>query len=293
MRELTQTNLEPGRYVAEQSGAHRASEAVPEKANRIELKLVVTVYDAEGNPSDVVEHAPTDEEHPGKCWPWCRWCELRESVGLPRHLRTKESRSIQEKTAGFEPPDGRAYTVGDAIGLQRTNEAVPGYRQCPCLTGDGLPCAAANGHLGVCVPSIAMPPTDSVQNEAALGIDDHAIAGMLIRLVNIVEAGLCPIDNEDVSRDVREAKNRAQWLRERAERAPGMRDALVELCSAIERARDRHPEGSNLAALISEVGEVATAMLRESPSRIRSELLDVAVVAVRLWLGERAPEATW
>lgn len=53
-------------------------------------------------------------------------------------------------------------------------------------------------------------------------------------------------------------------------------------------ARKKHPEGVNLTALVSEVGEVATAMLRETPERMKDELLDVIVVAIRFWLGEVA-----
>lgn len=61
---------------------------------------------------------------------------------------------------------------------------------------------------------------------------------------------------------------------------------VIDLVVRIERARRLHPEGSNLAALTSEVGEYATALLRESKERQRDELWDVAVVAVRLALGE-------
>lgn len=56
----------------------------------------------------------------------------------------------------------------------------------------------------------------------------------------------------------------------------------------LREASEKHPEGASLAALVSEVGEVATAMLRETPERTKDELLDVIVVAIRLWFGEVA-----
>ena len=62
--------------------------------------------------------------------------------------------------------------------------------------------------------------------------------------------------------------------------------AVRPLLARLARARELHPEGCNLAALVSEVGEVATAMLRETQERARDELLDVATVAMRLAAGE-------
>jgi hypothetical protein len=61
---------------------------------------------------------------------------------------------------------------------------------------------------------------------------------------------------------------------------------LLELGAAIGRAREKHPGGSDLTSLLSEAGEVATAMYRETPSRVAEELLDLAVVAMRLRAGE-------
>ncbi len=63
----------------------------------------------------------------------------------------------------------------------------------------------------------------------------------------------------------------------------GELDPLVE---AIARGRAKYPKGACIEALLSEAGEVATAMMRETPDRLRSELLDLAVVATRLALGE-------
>ncbi len=61
---------------------------------------------------------------------------------------------------------------------------------------------------------------------------------------------------------------------------------IAPLLEALTVGRAKHPEGANLTALAEEVGEVARAMRRETPERVREELLDVAVVAMRLYLGE-------
>lgn len=60
----------------------------------------------------------------------------------------------------------------------------------------------------------------------------------------------------------------------------------IPLASALQRARQLHPEGASMNALVEEVGEVARARRRETHERVREELLDVAVVALRLYLGE-------
>jgi len=55
----------------------------------------------------------------------------------------------------------------------------------------------------------------------------------------------------------------------------------------LRHARASHPEGASFAALLDEVDE---AMAEEDESeRQRDELIDVAVVAIRMWLGEREP----
>lgn len=54
---------------------------------------------------------------------------------------------------------------------------------------------------------------ESPQSDAAMGLDDHALAGMLEYI-----APLVLVTDEDVERNVREAMNRARGLRERAER---------------------------------------------------------------------------
>lgn len=67
---------------------------------------------------------------------------------------------------------------------------------------------------------------------------------------------------------------------------PALTAALLDLAWGIDIAREKHPEGSDLTSLVSEVGEVAKAMFAETPARVRAELVDVAVVALRIVLGE-------
>ncbi len=61
--------------------------------------------------------------------------------------------------------------------------------------------------------------------------------------------------------------------------------ALADLTERIRQARIKHPTGASLMALQDEIVEVAC----EEPGteRERSELLDVATVAMRMYLGER------
>lgn len=65
--------------------------------------------------------------------------------------------------------------------------------------------------------------------------------------------------------------------------------AFAALAERMAHARRWYPEGTTFTALVEELGEVARAMDREGVDRERDELLDVATVAIRLWLGERAP----
>ncbi len=57
---------------------------------------------------------------------------------------------------------------------------------------------------------------------------------------------------------------------------------------ALDAARKKHPHGSTFHALVEEVGEVARVQTKElaDQDRRRAELADVAVVAIRLFLGE-------
>ncbi len=76
-------------------------------------------------------------------------------------------------------------------------------------------------------------------------------------------------------------------LEKHFEERPADAEAFIALAWALERARNKHPRGAQgIGSLTSEVGEVATAILRETPERVREECIDTAVVAVRLWLGE-------
>lgn len=82
----------------------------------------------------------------------------------------------------------------------------------------------------------------------------------------------------------------ADRQRERAKAAERERDMLRSaapawvdtLAAAIARAERIHPDGPDgMRALSEEVGEVASALRRETPERVCEELLDVAVVAIR------------
>lgn len=70
---------------------------------------------------------------------------------------------------------------------------------------------------------------------------------------------------------------------------PDLMVAMLDLAWGIDKGRAKHPNGSDLTSLISEVGEVAKAMYAETPERVLEELLDVLVVALRLRLGEIKP----
>ena len=75
----------------------------------------------------------------------------------------------------------------------------------------------------------------------------------------------------------------------RAVRAIGDDPVMLQLAplgAAIVRARKLHPDGCNMIDLASEVGELATAMLRETPERTAAEAMGVAVVAFRIANGE-------
>lgn len=79
------------------------------------------------------------------------------------------------------------------------------------------------------------------------------------------------------TRELRAAQSRAtEWM--------------LALEDRLRHARAKHPEGSHLAALVCEVTEVAHALEKETPARVRDELLDVATCALRMWLGETRRE---
>jgi len=62
---------------------------------------------------------------------------------------------------------------------------------------------------------------------------------------------------------------------------------LAPLAARIAKGRAKYPTGCTVLSLLDEAGEVAHAINKdEGPERARDELLDVAAVAVRLYLGE-------
>lgn len=62
--------------------------------------------------------------------------------------------------------------------------------------------------------------------------------------------------------------------------------ALYDLEARIAHARDQHPQGASFDALVAELGEAAEARKRGDAAHEREELLDVATVALRLYMGE-------
>jgi hypothetical protein len=71
-------------------------------------------------------------------------------------------------------------------------------------------------------------------------------------------------------------------------RAPsGQPDELAPLRERMAKGRKKYPNGCTALSLLDEVGEVAHALNKYEPSdRVRDEILDVANVAMRLYLGE-------
>lgn len=62
---------------------------------------------------------------------------------------------------------------------------------------------------------------------------------------------------------------------------------FLPLVERLAKGRAKYPSGCTLLSLIDEAGEVAHAVNKyESVERVREELLDVAAVAMRLYLGE-------
>lgn len=67
-----------------------------------------------------------------------------------------------------------------------------------------------------------------------------------------------------------------------------VRQVLKKLVQEMERAQKLHPSPS-FEALVEEVGEAAKAAQEEGPERFREELLQVACVAIRLYLHSQKP----
>ena len=60
---------------------------------------------------------------------------------------------------------------------------------------------------------------------------------------------------------------------------------LLDVSAEVGRAREKFPETEGcMVALVEEVGELARAILDESPERIRAEAVQVACMAVRVVL---------
>lgn len=62
-------------------------------------------------------------------YPYCRECEAKpcdcDTVRRERLRSASKARRQRLDALGFEPPDYRAYTVGDAIGLRRMPRPAP------------------------------------------------------------------------------------------------------------------------------------------------------------------------
>lgn len=67
--------------------------------------------------------------------------------------------------------------------------------------------------------------------------------------------------------------------------SPEVFDLTQEIANELARAREKFP-GKNVtfAALVEEVGELATAIFEESADRVRKEAIQVAVMAMRVVL---------
>ena len=74
---------------------------------------------------------------------------------------------------------------------------------------------------------------------------------------------------------------------ERFNRSESERDYFPTLLAHVAKGREKYPEGCTALSLADECGEFVHALnKRESVQRVREELLDVAGVAMRLYLGE-------
>lgn len=64
-------------------------------------------------------------------------------------------------------------------------------------------------------------------------------------------------------------------------------DALTMLMKRMAKGREKYPLGCTVASLLDEAGEFTHAVNKEEGRfRMREELLDIAAVAMRLYLGE-------
>lgn len=98
----------------------------------------------------------------------------------------------------------------------------------------------------------------------------------------------------ELTLQLREAKERLSSVQGNDEADGRVSDAIRKLLKTLVMARRFHPEGANLRALVEEVGEVARAEAdhlaapNNGPKidRFHDELVDVIVVALRMWIGE-------
>lgn len=63
-------------------------------------------------------------------------------------------------------------------------------------------------------------------------------------------------------------------------------DWAEALANRLQHARKKHPEGADLWALMAELCEVFEEFNASDAERYKDELLDVATVAIRIYLGE-------
>lgn len=115
----------------------------PDRANEVEVKLVLTVYDDQGLVEHVSERVPNDEGHPGKCWPWCTKCQLLASLGVAK----KDEPTGARHHAGDprSPEDGAAATArADSSpaaaqgGAARLRRQIARFKRIVELSGDLL-----------------------------------------------------------------------------------------------------------------------------------------------------------
>lgn len=63
--------------------------------------------------------------------------------------------------------------------------------------------------------------------------------------------------------------------------------SFIDLAKRMSKGREKYPRGCTVLSLLDEAGEFTHAVNKEEHlTRMRDELLDVAAVAMRLYLGE-------
>lgn len=175
-------------------------------------------------------------------------CAECESVVGPRYCRPCLMAAVEEAVDHYVTDDGRAHCQGCLI--------VEGSRKCPGMPRPETPEPAAHG-----------PALDK----------DHPWA-------DIVAAAVRYVDGVATQRELNDAVRAMQHAAYGLVPPPDEPEAFYFLRHAISLAKVKHPGGPDgMRSLAEEVGEVASAMRRESTVRVRAELMDVAVVALRWW----------